>query len=161
MNAVCPFPILSAGLAATWLALTGVSPAQLALAIVSALAIPRLVAPLLAPLPGVRSFRAAVRLTAVVAWDILLANIAVARLVLGPMSRLRPGFVRVPLAVTHPHAIALLASIVSIVPGSVSIALSSDTRTLLLHVLHVENEEQFVARIKQRYERPLMDVLEC
>jgi multicomponent K+:H+ antiporter subunit E len=63
--------------------------------------------------------------------------------------------------VTHPHAIALLASIVSIVPGSVSIALSSDTRTLLLHVLHVENEEQFVARIKQRYERPLMDVLEC
>jgi multicomponent K+:H+ antiporter subunit E len=161
MNAVCPFPILSAGLAATWLALTGVSPAQLALAIVSALAIPRLAAPLLAPLPGVRSFRAAVRLTAVVAWDILLANIAVARLVLGPMSRLRPGFVRVPLAVTHPHAIALLASIVSIVPGSVSIALSSDTRTLLLHVLHVENEEQFVARIKQRYERPLMDVLEC
>lgn len=158
---MCPFPRLSFALAATWLALTEVSPPQLVLAVVSALAIPRLAAPLLVPLPGIRSFGTAVRLTAVVAWDILLANIAVARLVLGPMSRLRPGFVRVPLAVTHPHAIAFLASIVSIVPGSVSIALSSDTRTLLLHVLHVEDEEKFVAMIKRRYERPLMSILEC
>jgi multicomponent K+:H+ antiporter subunit E len=148
-------------LAATWLALTGVSPPQLALAFVWALAIPRVAAPLLIPLPGIRSFGSAVRLTAVVAWDILLANIAVARLVLGPVSRLRPGFVQVPLAVAHPHAIALFASIVSIVPGSVSIALSSDTRTLLLHVLHVEDEEGFVDMIKQRYERPVMDILEC
>ena len=161
MNTLCPFPTLSLVLAATWLALTGISPPQLVLAFVLALAIPRLAAPLLIPLPGIRSFGAAVRLTGVVAWDILLANIAVARLVLGPVSRLRPGFVQVPLAVAHPHAIALFASIVSIVPGSVSIALSSDTRTLLLHVLHVEDEERFVARIKQRYERPLMDILEC
>jgi multicomponent K+:H+ antiporter subunit E len=161
VNTLCPFPILSLVLAATWLALTGISPPQLALAFVLALAIPRLAAPLLIPLPGIRSFGAAVRLTGVVAWDILLANIAVARLVLGPVSRLRPGFVPVPLAVTHPHAIALFASIVSIVPGSIPIALASDARTLVVHVLHVEDEKIFIARVKERYERPLMDILEC
>ena len=161
MNKVCPFPMLSATLAASWLALAGISPLQLALALVLGLAIPRITAPLLSGLPGIRSISAAVRLAARVAWDILIANVVVARLVLGPVARLRPGFVRVPLAVTHPHAIALFAGVVSIVPGSLSIALSPDARTLLLHVLHVEDAEQFVARIKERYERPLMEILEC
>jgi multicomponent K+:H+ antiporter subunit E len=153
--------MLSVMLAASWLALAGISPPHLALALVLGLAIPHLTAPLLGGLPGMRSIRTAVWLVARVAWDILVANVTVARLVLGPVARLRPGFVLVPLAVTHPHAIAVFAGIVSIVPGSLSIALAPDARTLLLHVLHVEDEEQFVATIKERYERPLMEILEC
>jgi multicomponent K+:H+ antiporter subunit E len=156
-----PFPLLSLALAACWLILTEVSPAQAALALVLAVAIPHLTAPFLAELSGIRSFGTALRLAGLVAWDIVLANITVARLVLGPVDRLRPGFLRVPLAVTHPHAIALLASIVSIVPGSLSIAVTPDSRTLLLHVLHLEDEKQFIDRIKERYERPIMDMLEC
>jgi multicomponent K+:H+ antiporter subunit E len=153
--------MLSVALAATWFALAGISPGQFALALALALVIPRVTAPLLGALPGIRSARAAVRLALRVAWDIVIANITVARLVLGPIARLRPGFVRVPLAVTHPHAMALFASIVSIVPGSVSIAFAPDARTLLLHVLHVEDEEHFITTIKARYERPLMEILEC
>jgi multicomponent K+:H+ antiporter subunit E len=153
--------MLSLTLAMCWIALTEISPPHLALAGVCAIAIPHITAPFLSQLPGIRSPGTALRLTALVAWDIVLANIAVARLVLGPVSHLRPGFVQVPLAVTHPHAIALFASIVSIVPGSLSIALSPDARTLLLHVLHMEDESHFVATIKNRYERPIMDMLEC
>lgn len=161
MNRVCPFPILSMTLAASWLALTGISPPQLALAFVLGLAIPRLTAPLLGGLPGMRSISAAVRLAARVVWDILLANVAVARLVLGPVARLKPGFVRVPLAVTHPHAISLFTSMISITPGSIPLALSPDARTLLVHVLHVEDEKAFISKVKERYERPLMEILEC
>jgi multicomponent K+:H+ antiporter subunit E len=120
-----------------------------------------LTAPFLVELPGIRSIGTALCLAGLVAWDIVLANITVARLVLGPVDRLRPGFLQVPLAVTHPHAIALLASIVSIVPGSLSIAVTPDSRALLLHVLHLEDEKQFIDRIKERYERPIMDMLEC
>lgn len=36
-----------------------------------------------------------------------------------------------------------------------------ESRGLLLHVLHLEDEKQFVATIKERYERPIMDMLEC
>ena len=161
MNTLCPFPLLSVTLAITWLALEGLSPADLVLALVLALIIPRVIAPLLKEMPGIRSVNAAARLVLLVACDIVFANITVARLVLGPVSRLRPGFVQVPLAVTHPHAIALFASIVSIVPGSVSIALTPDARTLLLHVLHVEDDAHFVEMIKARYEKPLMEILEC
>lgn len=161
MNSLCPFPRLSVILAATWLALAGLSPAHLMLALVLAVVIPRVTAPLLKGMPGIRSISAAARLALRVGWDIVVANITVARLVLGPVARLRPGFVRVPLAVTHPHAIALFASIVSIVPGSVSIAVTPDARVLLLHVLHVEDEGHFVATIKTRYEQPLVEILEC
>jgi multicomponent K+:H+ antiporter subunit E len=161
VNKFYPFPVLSLTLAVSWLALTEISPPQLALAFMLALAIPRIVSPFIVTLPGIRSAGLAVRLVGRVMWDIVIANIAVARLVLGPMARLRPGFVKVPLGITHPHAIALFASIVSIVPGSVSIAFAPDARTLLLHVLHVEDEERFIATIKERYERPLMEILEC
>ena len=161
MNKVFPFPVLSLSLAACWLTLAGLSPPHLALALVLAVAIPHITAPFLGNLPGVRSIGTVLRLAGLVAWDIVLANIAVASLVLGPVPRLRPAFVHVPLTVTHPHAIALFASVVSIVPGSLSIGFSPDSRTLLLHVLHLEDERAFVARIKERYERPIMDMLEC
>lgn len=161
MNKLVPFPILSLMLAASSLALTGLSPAHLVLAVVLAVSIPRIAAPFLSPLPGIRSGGAAMRLVARVIWDIVVANIVVARLVLGPPARLQPRFLMVPLEVTHPHAITLLASIVSIVPGSVSVGFTPDGRTLLLHVLHVEDEERFIATIKARYERPLMEILRC
>jgi len=161
VNNLLPYPLLSVALAACWLVLTGVSPGHLVLALVLSLVIPGITAPVLVTLPGIRSAGVAVRLAGVIAWDIVVANIVVARLALGPMARLRPGFVRVPLAVTHPHAIALFASIVSIVPGAVSMALTPDARTLLVHVLDLDDEERFVAMLKERYERPLLEILEC
>jgi multicomponent K+:H+ antiporter subunit E len=50
---------------------------------------------------------------------------------------------------------------ISITPGSIPLALSPDARTLLVHVLHLEDEEVFVSKVKERYERPLMEILEC
>lgn len=161
MRKLCPFPILSMALAGTWLVLTGISPLHLAVALLSALAIPLSIAPLLDMLPGVRSLPAAMRLVARVLWDILIANIIVARLVLGPVSRLRPAFVNVPVTVTHPSAIALFMSMISITPGSIPLALSPDARTMLVHVLDLEDEAVFIAKVKERYERPLMEILEC
>lgn len=161
MNTLCPFPMLSVILAATWLALAGFSLAHLGLALVLALTIPRAVAPLLGGLPGIRSVTGAIRLAGHVVWDILIANIIVARLVLGPVSCLRPAFVKVPVTVTHPSAISLFMSMISITPGSIPLALSPDARTMLVHVLDLEDEEAFIAKVKERYERPLMEILEC
>ena len=161
MKKLCPFPMLSTVLAGTWLVLAGISPLHLAMALMVALAIPLSIAPLLDGLPGVRSLPAAMRLVARVLWDILIANIIVARLVLGPVSRLRPAFVNVPVTVTHPSAISLFMSMISITPGSIPLALSPDARTMLVHVLDLEDEEAFIAKVKERYERPLMEILEC
>jgi multicomponent K+:H+ antiporter subunit E len=161
MRQACPFPTLSMAIAGTWLVLTGMSPLHLGAAALFGLVIPLIIAPLLDVLPRVRSLSAGMRLALRVVWDIIVANITVAGLVLGPVSRLRPAFVQVPVTVTHPSAISLFMSMISITPGSVPMALSSDARTMLVHVLDLEDEEAFIAKVKERYERPLMDILEC
>ena len=161
MTTLCPFPMLSMALAGTWLVLAGISTLHVALAFLVAIVIPLIIAPLLGVLPSIRSVTAAMRLAGRVLWDIVIANITVARLVLGPVSRLRPAFVKVPLTATHPYAISLFSSMISITPGSIPLALAPDARTLLVHVLHVEDEKAFIINVKERYERPLMEILEC
>lgn len=100
----------------------------------------------------------AARLALVVLWDIVVANIHVAGLILGPESRLRSGFVWVPLDIVNPYGISALAGIITMTPGTVSVRLSTDRRYLLLHVLDFDDEAAVVDAIKRRYERPLLEV---
>ena len=89
------------------------------------------------------------------------SNFDVVKLVLAPTMRIRPGFIEVPLELEHPDAVALLASIIAITPGTV-VADVDDARTrILVHVLDLEDPEQLVAEIKDRYERPLKETVEC
>jgi multicomponent K+:H+ antiporter subunit E len=101
------------------------------------------------------------RLIGLVTYDIVVANIAVARLVLGPTARLKPVFVQVPLTLTQPMSIALLASIITMTPGTVSSDLSKDNKMLLVHALDCSDPDALVADIKQRYEKPLLEIFGC
>lgn len=96
-----------------------------------------------------------------VLFDILVANLQVARLVLNPLARPRPAFVEVPLELQDELALTMLASVICLTPGTVSADLSPDRRTLLLHCLDIDDEAELVAQIKQRYERPLLEVFAC
>ena len=75
--------------------------------------------------------------------------------------RLRPGFVELPLDLTDEFAITLLASTISLTPGTVSADVSEDRRTLLIHALDVDDQDAMIRQIKQRYERPLKEIFEC
>jgi len=162
MKSLLPFPVLSAALFAAWLALAGeLTVAQTLLAAALALAVPLAARRFLDHLPRLVSARTAVRFALLVTWDIVLANIAVARLVLGPVARLRPAFVKVPLDLRQPQSIALLASVITMTPGTVSADLAADRKTLLVHALDCVDPDALVADIKQRYERPLMEIFGC
>ena len=100
------------------------------------------------------------RFLAVVLYDILVANVTVARLVLGPTANIRPAFIEMPLELRNEVGISLLANTISLTPGTVSTYLSADQRTLVIHSLHTEDPEEIVATIRQRYERPLKEILE-
>ncbi|MCP3709606.1 Na+/H+ antiporter subunit E [Paraburkholderia sp. CNPSo 3274] len=102
-----------------------------------------------------------VRLLGHVLYDILVANLEVALLVLGPTKRLRPTFIDVPLDSTHEIALSALISIVSLSPGTLCAELSDDRRRLVVHVLDLEDEAALVALIKSRYEAPLMEIFAC
>ncbi|MDX1267841.1 MAG: Na+/H+ antiporter subunit E, partial [Oceanisphaera sp.] len=72
-----------------------------------------------------------------------------------------PGFIAVPLDITQDLPITLLASSISLTPGTVSIEVSEDKRWLYVHVLNLVDEAETIANIKQRYESPLKEIFGC
>lgn len=93
--------------------------------------------------------------------DIVIANLQVANLILGPSARLRPAFVEIPMLLEDELALTMLASIISLTPGTVSADLSDDRKILLVHSLDVDDEAALVEQIKHRYEAPLLEVFAC
>lgn len=155
MNTVLPRPWLSLFLLLVWVLLNGLSSGQLVLGGLLAWLVPLLLDS--ERLSSRRPQRPLVllRLVAVVAVDIVRSNVEVALRVLGSEDAIRPGFVRVPLLLRDPYAIAALASIVTMTPGTLSAALEDEGRTLLVHCFHLHDAAATVASIKSRYEAPL------
>lgn len=99
------------------------------------------------------------RLIAVILKDIVVANLQVARLILGRQENLSPGFVTVPLRVRDPRAVSCLAAIVTMTPGTVSAELSDDRTWLYVHALDLRDAEALVTLIRERYEQPLLELM--
>ncbi|MDO9401953.1 MAG: Na+/H+ antiporter subunit E [Polaromonas sp.] len=153
-------PWLSVLLAASWLLLQHtLAPFHLISAVLIGLLVPRLLHNFL-PATKTMRFAPALRLMLVVLWDIVVSNITVARLVLGPMSRPRPAWVTVPLALSHPTAISLLASIITTTPGTVSCLVDEERKHILVHALDCSDPAQMAADIKARYENRLLAIFE-
>lgn len=158
-----PSPVLSAGLLGGWLLLVqSTSIAHWLLGGALAIALPLLTASL-RPTPGpLRRPLVLARLIAVVGFDVVRSALAVATGVLRAGSRPPRGrFVVVPLGLRDPHALAALAMITAVVPGTVWCELAPDRSALRLHVFDVEDDDSaFVAHYKQRYERPLLEIFQ-
>ena len=91
-----PHPVLSGLLAMSWLALShSLAVVHLLSALLIGWVVPRLIAPFLGPASHIH-WPSAMRLVGVVLWDIVMSNITVARLVLGPMDKPQPGWIEVP-----------------------------------------------------------------
>ncbi len=101
-----------------------------------------------------------VGLALVVLRDIVVSNVQVARLILGPERRIAPRFVWLPLTIRDPHGIVTLAGIITMTPGTLSADLTDDHRFLLVHALNAGDEAILIATIKRRYEAPLIRIFE-
>ena len=154
--------LLTLVLAGIWLLLSGEpSVAQAAFGAVLAVVLMLAAAELRPVHPRLRRVYLFVPLVATVLVDIVRSNLGVARVVLGLVRdrEVRSGFLDVPLELTDPHALAILAIIVTSTPGT-SWAGVSPGRTLTLHVLDLQDEGKLIRQIKQRYEGPLQRIFE-
>jgi len=160
MNRLLPAPVLSMVLFALWLMLDLPPTAvQVALALIVAIAVPIIVAPLRPHRAYVHRPGLILKLAAVVMRDALVSNVDVARALMRRDDALPAGaFVRVPLELDQPAALAALAMITSIVPGTVWCELAHYRSAELLHVLDPGDEAAFIADYKARYERPLKEI---
>ena len=162
MRRLLPAPMLSAVLAICWLALArSVDAAQVLLALVFALALPAMFAPLRPSRAHVAHLPTLLRLMAHVAGDVVASNLAMLRSLLRPRPP-RSAFVLVPRDLRSPAALAALALITAIVPGTVWCELARDCSALLLHVWDVPEggEADMTRHYKARYERPLLRIFE-
>ena len=97
--------------------------------------------------------------TLLVVWDIFVANVQVAWIVLTrPNDKLRPAWIEVPLDLRQPEAISVLAGTITLTPGTVSADLSDEGHSLLVHALDAEDPDAVRDEIKDRYERRLKEI---
>jgi multicomponent K+:H+ antiporter subunit E len=162
IQTLLPQPRISLVLLFTWLLLqNSAAPGQILLGTILALLIPLLTADLWPEPVRVGRFGVFMQFIVIVLWDIVVANIKVAQLLLSPTPRLHSGFVELPLALTNEFAIVMLANTISLTPGTVTAEIRGDRKTLLIHCLDVEDEAALIADIKTRYEQPLKEVFEA
>ncbi|WP_424812329.1 Na+/H+ antiporter subunit E [Roseococcus sp. YIM B11640] len=101
----------------------------------------------------------ALRLAADVTYDVVMSNIAVTRVILERRGTERQsGFIRIPVQMRHPFALASLAIILTATPGTCWIEYDPEAGSVLLHVLDLAQEESWAKLIHERYERPLMEI---
>lgn len=161
MHRFLPTPLTSLGIVIAWLLLNGPSLGHLLLGSVLAIVLPLVVPSLRAPTVPIHAPGTMLRLLGVFLYDMVVANVEVALRVLGPESRIRPGYIRVPLDVRDPRGISTLAAIVTMTPGTLSAALESGDRVLLVHCFHLTDPEATVTSIKSRYEAPLRRIFDA
>ena len=157
-----PHPVLTPLLTLVWLLLNNtLAPGHVVLGLLLGWAIPRFT---LAFWPDpVRIVRpvSLLRFTSVFLYDVLVSNVAVAKMVLAGPNTLAPLFVSVPLDIKNELGLSLLANTICLTPGTVSARLSPDRRVLLVHALYCTDPDDLVRTIKTRFEAPLREIFEC
>ena len=160
IRAFLPYPRLSLFVALIWLALVNeVSAGAIVMALLVGVFVPLITGRFWPDPPQLRGPLKLLDYLWVVAWDIVVANLQVARLILFvPNDQLRSRYVTVPLDLGSPEAITVLAGTITMTPGTLSAELSADGRALLVHGLDVPDPEALVSDIKSRYEARLLEI---
>ncbi|HSM22535.1 MAG TPA: Na+/H+ antiporter subunit E [Rubrivivax sp.] len=154
-----PHPYRSLAIVVLWLSLNNtIDPGQVVLGLLIGWLLPLLVGHFWPTTVVLQRPWRAVAFAGVVIKDVILANLRVARAILGSPARLRPGFIRVPLDLQSDVGITVLAQTITLTPGTVSADITPDRRTLIVHYLDEGDPEALIAEIKRRYERPIMEM---
>lgn len=93
-------------------------------------------------------------------WEIVLANLRVTYHVFAPLKRMRPGIVAVPLDVRSDLGITMLANVITLTPGTLSLDVATDRQTLYVHGMRVTTPEKFREEIKSVLEKHVKEVCE-
>ena len=105
-----------------------------------------------------RQLRAVFSLLGAFAHDLVTASLAVARVVVAPQPRNRPGIVAVPVDARTEWGVALFAYLVSATPGSTCLHVADDRRTIYVHFLDAPDPGARAADVKALYERRILDI---
>jgi len=157
---IFPHPLLSLTLLFVWLGLVNkVTSGNLLLGAILAVVVPMMTAPYWPRRAKIGKPFRVVEYGLIVLWDIVVANVQVALIILFKSNKnTRSHWVTVPLEITSPEAITVLAGTITMTPGTVSAMLSADGGSILVHCLHTDDPEGVRDEIKSRYEWRLKEI---
>ena len=159
---ILPHPLLTLLLTVVWLMLVNsVTIGTLILGLVFGILIPLLTSAYWPDRPKLRRPLKVVTYVIIVVWDICIANLVVARTILFRRNaELKSNWVTIPLDLSSPEAITVLAGTITMTPGTVSSDISACGRALLVHCLDAPDPDAVREEIKYRYERRLKEIFE-
>lgn len=90
--------------------------------------------------------------------ELVVSAVKVSLFALSPKLRLRPAIVAYPLTVTSDAEITLLANLITLTPGTLSVDVSADRKTLFIHTLDMTDREELIGTIAGGFETKVLEV---
>lgn len=101
---------------------------------------------------------AAFKLIALFIKELIMSNIDVVKVLLSPKLDIEPGIIEVPTQLKSDWELTLLASLISLTPGTLSMDFSEDKKSIFVHSIHVPDKEQMIREIHDTFEKAIMEV---
>jgi multicomponent Na+:H+ antiporter subunit E len=96
-------------------------------------------------------------LAALFLYELVLSAVRVAAIVLRPKIELSPGIIACPLTVDRDFEITMLANLITLTPGTLSVDVSEDRKTLYVHCIDVPDPQATIDDIKNGFERKILE----
>lgn len=90
--------------------------------------------------------------------ELVVASLTVTLSILSPLSKLRPGVIAVPLDLQTDGQITLLANLITLTPGTLTLDVSTDKKIIFVHAIHVDDPAEFCQSIKNGFEKWILEV---
>ena len=120
----------------------------------------RLSSPMLGQTAYFKRVLLAARLGAYFLYELTVSSFQVAWDVITPSHGSSPGIIAVPLDIEEPIQITVLANLISLTPGSLSLDVSPDGKTLYVHEMFVDDPDETRRRIKTGFERLVREAMQ-
>ncbi len=92
-------------------------------------------------------------------YELTKANLQVAYDVITPNFYMKPGIIKIPLTATSDLEITMLANLITLTPGTLSLDVSDDKKVLYVHAMYVKDKQKFIDEIKNGFEKRLLEIL--
>jgi len=92
-------------------------------------------------------------------YELVKANIEVAYDVITPKFYMKPGIVAIPLTVETDIEITFLANLITLTPGTCSLDVSEDKKTLYVHAMYIHDKQKFIDGIKNGFEKRIIEIM--
>jgi len=100
------------------------------------------------------------RLAALFVYELVVSSVRVVWDVITPSHLSRPGIIAMPLDAEGEGEILLVANLISLTPGTLSLDVSPDRKTLYVHAMFVDDPDRLRRELKQGMERWVIEAME-